>query len=405
MIRQSLKLKGNDDNSIFDSKWNCFLFPFLSLLFCYIFFILKKGKPDPNGYYLIHYLYNYDHGYVPRGLLGEVLSWFFDTISNELISDVSNLFSVLLVLASSALCGIALYKAKGDAFKQKVVLTVMFVVCIMPTTFSVYFETINLDKVLWLLSVVAVCLSGSSFGIWLVPVLCVIATMVNPMYLFGSMILVAIILLQKFYDSGWSLKNGLICFVSYVSMLLLGIYAPISEKKLGFNSPQEIVDFYFSRYSDTISENTYTGFLTEWLFDYFQPIDESIKSAFNLYFIGWNNGQKFFVYLIFVALPCYLLLSVIWINAIKNEKKYFQKFIYFLCFISPVVLIPPVIVSWELPRYFSDNFVTQLCLVAFFTLNRNSSVSDSVKKLMTFFKSNQFFLMVTVFYFIMLTVR
>lgn len=404
MNRQSLRIKGSEDSNIFDSKLKCFLFPFLSLLFCYIFFILKKGKPDPNGYYLIHYLYTYDHGYVPRGLLGEVLSWFFDTVSDNLISEVSNLFSVLLVLASSALCGIALNKAKGDAFKQKVVLMVMFIVCIMPTTFSIYFETINLDKILWLLSVVAVCLSGNKFGIWLVPVLCVIATMVNPMYLFGSMILVAIILLQKFYDSGYSFKNGLICFVSYVSMLGLGIYAPISEKKLGFNSPQEIVEFYFSRYSDTISENTYNGFLTEWLFDYFQTIDESIKSAFDLYFIGWNNGQKFLVYLIFVALPCYFLLSFIWINAIKNEKKYFQKFIYFLCFISPVVLIPPVIISWELPRYFSDNFVTQLCLIAFFTLNKNSGLSDSVEKFVAFFKNNKFILMVTLFYFIMLIV-
>ena len=129
---------------------------------------------------------------------------------------------------------------------MKVVLSIMFTCCVMPTTFNIYFEAINLDKILWFFTILAVCFSGNKFGIWLVPIFCIIATMVNPMYLFGSMILIAIILLQKFYDKGFSFKNGIICFASYASMLFLGIYAPISEKKLGFESVKEIVDFYFS---------------------------------------------------------------------------------------------------------------------------------------------------------------
>ena len=392
------------NNSFFDNKRNCFLFPLISLFLCYIFSILKRGKPDPGGYYLIHYLYNYKHGYVPRGLLGEILSWFFDKISDNLISEVSNLFSVLLVLAVSVLCGRSLYKARENVFKLNAILIIMFICFVMPTTFNIYFEAINLDKILWFLTIVAVCFSETELGVWLVPFLCVAATMVNPMYLFGSMIFIAIILLQKFNDSGFSLKNGLICFLSYASMLFLGIYAPISEKKLGFETVKEVVDYYFSRYTGTLSNDTYSSFLTEWMFDYVQPIDEVIKSAFNFYFIGWQNGQKFVLYLIFVAIPFYFLLGIIWVNAIKNETKHFQKFIYFLCLISPIVIIPPIIISWELPRYFSDNFITQLCLIGYFVLAEKHGLTISVKNVLSYIMRNKVILMVMIYYFIMMAV-
>ena len=103
MANKNLKLKEYDISSIFSSKGNCYLLPFLSIFVCYIVSIIRRGKPEPGGYYLIHYLYNYDHGYIPRGLLGEVLGWFFDTVSDKLISEVSNLFSIKFFTSGSRL--------------------------------------------------------------------------------------------------------------------------------------------------------------------------------------------------------------------------------------------------------------------------------------------------------------
>lgn len=404
MASKDKSIKSLLNKDFFSSTLNCYLAPFIILFGCYIYYLIDIGKPIAGGYYLIHYLYTYEHGFNPRGLLGEVIRWFSDTVSDEMISNIANTFSVLLIIAVSLCIGKALNKLKDDRERFNWVVLLAFICCVLPTSLKMYFGAIHLDKILWLLSLIAVFISDRKYAVWFVPVLCVIATLVNPMYLFGSMILVAIILLQQFYSEHYSFKKGLLCFLTYASMIVIGLYSPIAEKKLGFSTPQELVDFYFSRYGGTLSRDTYSNFVTEWLFDYFEPIDEVFRSAFKYYFVGWSNGQKCFFYFLLVALPAYILLGIIWIRAIKNEKNKFQKFIYFLCLISPVIIIAPLIVSWEMPRYFSDNFITQLCLLAYFIVKGHPAIISSVRSMVDFCKRNFLITAIAVLYFVVLIV-
>lgn len=39
-------------------------------------YCFRDGGPSVGGYYMIHYLYTYKHGYVSRDLVGEIISLF-----------------------------------------------------------------------------------------------------------------------------------------------------------------------------------------------------------------------------------------------------------------------------------------------------------------------------------------
>ena len=364
---------------IFSSQTVCYLLPFLLLGGYLVYLIVNDDIFTINGYYLIHYLYTYDHGFIARGLVGETLSRFFDTVTPEIIYGTVVLFAALLMVSASLCIGKALSKVRDDEKRLSYVLAIIIVLCVLPMSFKMYYCDIKLDKMLWVMTLFAVFFADRKYGIWLVPVFCIIATLINPVFLFCSMILISIILLQEFRSSNFSVKNGIVCAVSYVSMIVLGLYGTVAEKWTGFTTPEELIDYYFARYSEPLTASEYNRFVTEWLFDYFEPLEGIFQTSFRIYFNEWGNGILCILNFIFIALPAYILLGIFWKKVIKSESDKFQKFIYFLCAVSPVVLIPPVSISWEFSKYFYCNFIVQLCLVVFFIVRNNDSVLKTVE--------------------------
>ena len=362
-----------------ESSAAMYIVPFV-LLILPLVKTLFTGLGKVNGYYLIHYLYTYDRGFVPRGLVGEVISWFCDTVSDRTTGIVTFLFAVLLAVTATLCIGKALNKVKNDSVRFKWVLGLIIILCILPFSFRMYYQDEKLDKILWMLTLLAVFAADSKVGIWFAPVLCVLAALVNPVFLFCSMILISIILLQKFYESRYSFKNGFICGMAYIPMIFIGIYGVISEKKLGFKDPYELVSFYFSRYEGGFPKD-FDKFETEWLFDYFEPLKKSFQLAYEIYFKDWGNGKTTILSTVFIAVPVISLLTYIWVKAIKAEENKFQKFIFFLCAVSPVVLIPPIAISWETSKYFGNNFLVQLCLIVYFCVHKNAAVLGTLNKI------------------------
>ena len=180
--------------------------------------LLSKGLVHPSGYYRLHYLFTYDHGLISRGLVGEVMSWFFDTITDATIQYVVLGCSICMVIGAVLCFGKALNKVKDKP--EQFIYSVAFILILlfMPTSFRLQFESIALDKFIWTLTIFAVFLSGTRYGIWLVPVLCVISSFINPIYVFGSMLLIALVLLQRFYSEGYTFKLGAVCFLSYAGI-------------------------------------------------------------------------------------------------------------------------------------------------------------------------------------------
>lgn len=358
---------------IFSSAIACYLFPFIVfggyLLYC----ILAKLMPHAQGYYLIHYLYTYDHGYISRGLVGEVISWFADTVSDDLTRMVMTGFSALLMLGMSLCIGKALSKVRFDKEKLSIVLFIVIMIFMIPMPHKFYYMDVKLDKLVWAFTLLSVYIADTKIGKWIVPFICMIATVVNPIFVFTSMILIAIILLQEFYSSGYSVKNGIVCGIAYVSIIALALLAPISERWVGFDNAMEMADYYFARYTGTFDEGLKESF-NIWLMDFFEPVETLLAHPFEVFFKGYGMGVKTILNAIFLGVPAYILLGIFWKKIMKVEENKFQKFIYFLCAISPIVIIPPLILSWEFSKLFINNIFVQAGLVIYFIVKGNPAV-------------------------------
>ena len=384
---------------IFSSSLACYLFPFIVfggyLLYC----ILAKLMPSANGYYLIHYLYTYDHGYISRGLVGEIISWFADTVSDELTRQIMTGFSALLMLGASLCIGKALSKVRLDKEKLTVVLFIVLVVFMIPMPYKFYYADLKLDKLIWALTLLSVYIADTKVGKWAVPFICVIATMANPIFVFTSMILIAIILLQEFYSSGYSVKNGILCGITYVAIIALALLAPISEKWVGFENAAEMVDYYFARYEGTIDPGVKEAF-NYWLMDFFIPSNEILSRPFEVFFGNYGMGLKTVLNAVFLGVPAYVLTVCFWKKVIKAEENKFQKFIYFLCAVSPIVIIPPLILSWEFSKLFVNNFFVQAGLVIYFVVKGQPAVMNVCKNIKEFGKKNLAVSIAVVLYFV-----
>lgn len=367
------------------SKPFCYLMPFI----CLGSYLLSIRVPQATGYYIIHYLYTYDHGFVSRGLVGEVISWFTDVVTDDITRTVTTVFSWLLVIAASLCMGKALSYVRKDRASFCKVLFILAFISILPFSFRQYNVDVRLDKAVWAVTLLAVFLSDRKYLVWLVPALCVLATLINPVFVFTSMILIAIILLQEFRSSGYSKKNLVICVVTYAAIIALSLYAVSSQGSLGFANAKEMVDYYFARYAGTLSEEDYAAFTTYWLPDFFEPVDDLLTSEYmSVYFE--TEKPKTIAFGILFAIPAYSVLITLWKNSIKKEENKMQKFIYFLCMISPVASIPPVILSWGITKYLGNHILVQLGLLVYFIIKKHESVIASLSGITEFFKKHYY---------------
>ncbi len=378
-----------------------YLIPLVYFIGSLIYKVVRYGKTYVGGYYLIHYLYTHDHGYISRGLVGEVISWFFDIVTDELLANIILFINVCLAVSCSLFIGSAFRSVRKDRYSSAVLLFIVLVFFVLAAPINFYYDDVKLDKILWALTFISVVLSQNKIGICFVPFICIIATMVNPVFLFCSMILISIILLQEFHLNNYSTKNGVLCGFSYVSMIAIGLFAPISEKWIGFSNATEMLDFYFSRYAGVLDEETIQRFEIEWIFDYFEPLDEMLRRVYEIYFLDWGNGMRSAFHFLLIALPAYILLIIFWKKTINYEKNKIQKFIFFLCAISPIVIIPPVIFSWEFAKYFYNNVLMQSCLVIYFITKKTPAILHTIKETEMYFKTHLPQSFLTLFYFIM----
>ena len=126
MILNKLSTRKNIIDSEFDFPVvGCYLIPIVYFLGNLIYLYTRFGKIYITGYYMIHYMYTYKHGFVARGLVGEVISWFYDTITEEQLADINTFFTVCLALACSLYIGRMFHIVRKDKYRFSVLFLIV----------------------------------------------------------------------------------------------------------------------------------------------------------------------------------------------------------------------------------------------------------------------------------------
>lgn len=370
------------------SRLFCYLAPFTALA-VYLIYIIATGKVEfSRGYYELQYLINYDRGYCARGFVGEIISLFADTVTPGIIRGVVNFGSVFLLVSASLCFGSVLDKTRDNPDLYKTAAVIIAILCIAPFTFRYHFSGMQHDKFFWALGLLAVYLTQFKKGIYAVPVLCFIATFVNAAFLLCSMFIVSIILLYKCYESGFARKNIIICAVAYLGMISIFVLGIITTNNQGFADGYEMIDYYFSRYSEPImaskAENLVNGLLVEYFND---GAVDVVRKVYQMYVVDGDREISLFLNGILFSAPLLLGLAAFWIAAIRAEKEKFGKFIFFLCGATLVLIFLPPFLGWS-TRFYFYSYIVQIGLILYFIANKNETVTGLVCKVKNFCKEH-----------------
>lgn len=366
------------------SRLFCYLAPF-AVLAAYLIYIIAAGKVEfSRGYYELQYLINYDRGYCVRGFIGEIISWFADTVTPGIIRGVVNFGSVFLLVSASLCFGSVLDKTRDNPELFRAAAVIIALLCVAPFTFRYHFSGMQHDKFFWALALLAVYLTQFKKGIYAVPFVCFLATLVNLSFLLGSMFLVAIILLDKCRESGFARKNIIICAVAYLGMIGIMILGMLTTNNQGFADGYEMLDFYFSRYSEPLmpskAENLVNGLLVEYFND---GAVDMVSKLHQMYIVNGDRDLTLFFNGVLFSVPLLIGLAVFWIAAIRAEKEKFGKFIFFLCGATLVSLIFSPFLGWS-TRFYFYSYIVQIGLILYFMANKNETVTQLVCRVRNF---------------------
>lgn len=370
------------------SRAFCYLAPF-AVLSIGLIYMIAAGKVElSRGYYELQYLFTYDRGFMARGFVGEVLSWFAKTVTPDIIKVVVNIGSALLVAAVSLCFGSVLDKTRDNPETFRTAALIIAILCIAPFTFRVHFAEMKVDKFFWAASLFAIYLSSKKIGIWFAPAFCFIATLINPVFLAGCVFLVSIILLDECRRSGFALKNIIICAVSYVGMLAIGIYSIKSTAVHDFATPLEMVKFYFSRYTEMPGEGKINEMVSKQLVEFFGGSASNLfKEIYESYAIGEGKLNNLLANGLLFSIPILGGLTAFWIKAIKAEKDKATKFIFFLCIATMISILFIPLLGWS-PRFFFYSYINQTGMILYFLATKNETIIALTEKIKSFCKNN-----------------
>ena len=309
-----------------------------------------------------------------------MISFFYDKVTPETTVYVSAFLSAVLVFVSSICIGFALKRVRNEPETGSLAVFFIVLLSVLPVSFRTFLVDQKFDKLLWALALLCVLLCKNRLTVILVPFLCVLATLINSVFLFTSMFLVSLVLLQSFYDSKYSKYRLAVCLLAYSGMIATAVMSLILQKNIQFDSAAEMVNFYFSRYTGDIPAYDKQKIISTCVNDYFEPFSTYFIKAIRVYGIGRAQWIPSLLHIVFLGVPCFACFTALWLNAIKAENNRFQKFIFVLCLVFPLVSIPLTVFTWEASRYCGNALLVSLCLLIYYIVHGNSAVIKSLLK-------------------------
>ena len=256
--------------------------------------------------------------------------------------------------------------------------------CLMTFTTGTYYYDDRLDKLIWALTLISVfCAGNRLLRCILVPILSLAAMLVNPIFFFTAMPLIAIVMFDKFQKQRYSVPEGVATIGTFTLCGLLGVYASYAQSHLGFASTDEFLDFYFAKSAVPLAPEVRENFKS-WIIEYFadSPAD-LLRKTYAINGVQWEGRAFTILATLFVAVPILSVALWFWMRTVKNETDKFRKFIFALCPLSLLLLVPAVIISWEAEKYYGSAIFVHLSLLVYFICEKDPAVLTTLEKVKT----------------------
>lgn len=350
-----------------------------------------------DDYYFHFFLLDFSHGYMTRGFMGEIVSWFTDTVTRTTAVIFVSVALFFLNLVMSLLFG-KLIKSCDSDFRKAVILIILSII-ISPMNFIWLARNgMQADLYFYLFTFASVLVLDNKILQWFIPAFGILATLFSVVYSVHCMTLIAIILLYR-YSKEKKISNLLLCILTYAGIIGVALYAVSTRDNITYENSNELYEHMIAKVplnEGSLMEDTIKYYIGE----YFLPFDKAVKAYIPT--ILRENFLTIILSSVFIYFPFVIISSTFWIKCIKHSSDFLSKLIYIFAILAMLLTYAPAVFTGEPGRWNAPAYTVELGLLLYFIYDKNEVVCSLFGKLIEKIKGKPFILIAPLAYLILM---
>lgn len=334
-------------------------------------------------------------GFISRTLVGSItgLLWKNPTEGNILFMQC--LTATLTFFLTAVFLGRCIKKAEGKGSENLFIISLIIAVC--PYGFMSFINLFELLDIYWLLTAVLILLCAENkITAFLIPLLIFTGSWVHYSFFLAFMPLIYVVCMYKCIKSKTKSSYILTLVMVCVSVPTV-IYFFATARSFNVMPFKEFLDYIIEKAGSPITS------IERYIGTGFRPVDEMnriyhitdmsedsshiLKSVIGNFRFALRDTSPLAIITDFIlASPLAVFFAVIWKKAIKLTEDKKLKFLYFLCFISPLIQLLACFTSSDTSRWLSLMIISDLFMLAYLIKEREEPVIQSLDGTMLILK-------------------
>ncbi len=387
------------------SKYELSLFVVLCMNFLLFF---TKDNLMSDILYPLH-LVDLKIGFISRTLVGTVTGLLWEHPTKDNVFFLHTAVTVLTFFLTALFLGKCIKNADKENGSNLFIISL--IIAVFPYGFMTYINLFELLDIYWVL-VAALCLlaSNGNKASFLIPVFIIVGLWAHFSFVFAFMPLIYILCFYKCIKEKNRLTYALTAFMIAVSIPAT-LYFLMTNRSFNVIPFEEFIDYIIAKAGDKITNiERYVG-------TGFRPYDEMYK-VYDIYDIDENSSLfskmvsgyfimsmrdtslKGIIADLILASPAVIFFEAVWKSSVKMTADKKEKFVYFLCIISPLIQVIALFTSSDTSRWLSVMMISNLFLLALFVKEKDYAVTTALNDIMNKLKKYKLPLLFVLFFYL-----
>lgn len=367
------------------SKYKYELSVFTALSMNFLLFFTKEDLMSDVLYPL--HLVDLKIGFISRTLVGSIsgLLWEHPTEGN--IMFLQTAVVIITFFLTSVYLGKCIKTAKPES--GRILFIVSLIIAVFPYGFMTFLNLFELLDIYWVMSAVLILLvSDNKKTAFLIPLFIFTGLWVHYAFVLAFMPLIYVLCINKCVKEKTKTAYVLTGITVAVSVPVT-LYFMMTNRTFNVMPFEEFIDYIIEKAGSPITS------IERYIGTGFRPYDEMnrlygltdlseessvlIKSLLGNFTVALRDTTLLGIICDFLlASPVVLFFEAIWQKSIKSTEDKKEKFVYFLCLISPFIQFIACFTSSDTSRWLSLMVISSLFMLSLFVKEKDTTVTEAM---------------------------
>lgn len=362
------------------------------MLLVAIIIILVYGENRMNIQNCATYLFSYEYGLIPRGLIGTIISAFMHLLGMELHYSTELKISALATIVYF-ICLFALYfailKRTEEKYKYSVRVIMFFFSIFSFTEYITWNNYGRMDEYLTIILLLCVILLIKEKWEWMIVPLCFIACLIHTGFVFTHAGLILAILFWKIVRDQKINRKYLFIFISTFTIVsFVFLYMQVLRDPVSLDS--------YTLIEQKSIELAEEGGNQDYLPTVYSLLDSELlrKDVYDYESLWHSINRKEVPVFMVLFIPYLIVLVKILYNALKKNGSIFERLGSLALVFGIVTIVPELILKVDFGRWFFCIIMYYALMLMIMIALKNKSMAEAVENVVTKNKSKLWMVMI-----------